>query len=84
MLVGYAAGTEARLSLPDLMAADVSLLPLNMMRRRLPKGVEASLVGDVAEGRLRLAVETVSPLQINDAIERLRRRAASGRVVLEW
>lgn len=84
VLVGYAAGTEVRFSLPDLMAADVSLLPLNMMRRRLPKGVQAELVGDVAAGKLRLAVETVSTAEIDDAIERLARGAASGRVVLEW
>lgn len=84
VLVGYTAGTEVRFSLPDLMAADVSLLPLNMMRRRLPKGVQASLVGDVAEGRLHLAVETVAAHEIDGAIERLRRGAASGRVVLEW
>ena len=84
VLVGYAAGTEIRLSLPDLMATDVSLLPLNMMRRRLPKGVEAGLVGDVAEGRLRVTVETVSPQEIDGAIERLARGAVSGRVVLAW
>ncbi len=84
VLVGYTAGTEACLSLPDLLAADVSLLPLNMMRRRLPKGLEASLVGDVAEGRLRLAIETVRPADVGEAIARLARGTTSGRVVLEW
>ncbi len=44
VLVGYTAGTELRLSLPRLLATDVALLPLNMMRRRLPKGVEGGLV----------------------------------------
>jgi NADPH:quinone reductase-like Zn-dependent oxidoreductase len=84
VLVGYTAGTETRLSLPDLLAADVSLLPLNMMRRRLAKGVEASLVGDVAAGRLRLAVETVAPGEIQEAIERLTRGGVSGRIVIAW
>ena len=84
VLVGYTAGTEIRLSLPDLMAADVALLPLNMMRRRLPKGVEGDLLEGFAAGRLRLAVETVSPAEVDDAIGRIQRGAVSGRVVLTW
>ena len=84
VLVGYAAGTDVELSLPHLLAADVSLLPLNMMRRRLPKGVEAGLVADVGSGRLRLAVEAVAPRDVGDAIERIASGAASGRVVIAW
>ena len=84
VLVGYTAGKEACFSLPRLMAADVSLLPLNMMRRRLPRGMESKLVTDVAEGRLRVEVETVSPEDVAAAIARLERGAASGRVVLDW
>jgi NADPH:quinone reductase len=84
VLVGYTAGKEVCFSLPRLMAADVSLLPLNMMRRRLPKGLEAKLVADVAQGRLRVAVETVRPPDLDEAIARLARGAASGRVVLAW
>lgn len=84
VLVGYTAGIEVALSLPHLMAADVALLPLNMMRRRLAKGVEAELLADVATGRLRLAVETISPGGIEEAMERLARGATSGRLVLAW
>jgi NADPH2:quinone reductase len=84
VLVGYAAGTGVELSLPHVLAADVALLPLNMMRRRLPKGVEAALVADVGSGRLRLAVEAVAPFDVEDAIGRIRRGAASGRVVIAW
>lgn len=84
VLVGYTAGTDVSFSLPLLMAADVALLPLNMMRRRLPDGLERSLVEDVAAGRLHVAVETVRPADIEEAIGRLARGAASGRVVLEW
>lgn len=84
VLVGYTAGKEASFSLPRLMAADVSLLPLNMMRRRLPRGLESKLVTDVAEGRLRVEVETVAPEDVAEAIARLERGAVSGRIVLDW
>ena len=84
VLVGYTAGTEVCFSLPHLMAADVALLPLNMMRRRLAEGLELSLVEDVAAGRLHVAVETVRPADVDEAIGRLARGAAAGRVVLEW
>lgn len=84
VLVGYTAGTEVHVSIPHLLAADVALLPLNMMRRRLPKGVEAGLVADVATGRLRLAMEIVSPEDAVGAIARLAGGIASGRVVVAW
>lgn len=84
VLVGYTAGTDVTLSIPHLLAGDVVLLPLNMMRRRLPKGVEAGLVADVAAGRLRLAVEVIPPEQVNEAIERLAAGAVTGRLVLAW
>jgi NADPH:quinone reductase-like Zn-dependent oxidoreductase len=84
VLVGYTAGVDVRLSIPHLLAGDVALLPLNMMRRRLPKGVEADLLAEFATGGLRLAVETVSPAEIESAIERLARGEVSGRLVLSW
>ncbi len=84
VLVGYTAGEEVSFSLPALMAADVSLLPLNMMRRRPPKGLEASLVGDFAAGRLHVGIEAVQGHDVLEAIARLQRGAVSGRVVLEW
>lgn len=84
VLVGYTAGTETCLSLPLFLAGDVSLLPLNMMRRRLPRGLEAKLVRDVAEGRLTVRVETIQPSAIGEAMGRLGRGATSGRVVIDW
>lgn len=84
VLVGYTGGTDLQISIPHLLAGDVRLLPLNMMRRRLPKGVEAGLVAEVAAGKLRLAVEVVSPEDANDAIERLTTGATSGRLVIAW
>jgi 2-desacetyl-2-hydroxyethyl bacteriochlorophyllide A dehydrogenase len=84
VLVGYTSGTEVTLSIPHLLAGDVSLLPLNMMRRRLPRGVEAGLVGDVASGKLRLDVDVASAGDADDAIARLKSGDASGRVVITW
>lgn len=84
VLVGYTAGTDVQLSIPRLLAADVTLLPLNMMRRRLPRGLESDLVADVAAGRLHVAVEAVRPQEADDAIARLARGATSGRLVLVW
>jgi NADPH2:quinone reductase len=84
VLVGYTAGTEVELSLPQLLAADVALLPLNMMRRRLPREVEEQLLADAAGGRLQLAVETISPGEVEDAIERLAAGETSGRLVIAW
>jgi D-arabinose 1-dehydrogenase-like Zn-dependent alcohol dehydrogenase len=46
--------------------------------------MESKLVTDVAEGRLRVEVETVSPEDVAAAIARLERGAVSGRVVLDW
>ncbi len=84
VLVGYTAGTTVELSLPHLMAADVALLPLNMMRRRVPREVDAELLADVAAGRLRVAVEAVSAEEIGEALKRLARGETSGRLVLRW
>lgn len=84
VLVGYTAGTVVELSLPHLMAADVALLPLNMMRRRLPREVEAELLADAAAGSLRLSVERVSPEKIGEALKRLTAGETSGRLVVAW
>jgi NADPH:quinone reductase-like Zn-dependent oxidoreductase len=84
VLVGYTAGEQVSFSLPDLMAADVSLLPLNMMRRRPPAGLESRLADDFAAGRLRLGVEAFPGGDVVEAIARLRGGTVSGRVVLTW
>jgi len=84
VLVDYTAGEQVCFSLPDLMAADVSLLPLNMMRRRPPEGLELSLIDDFAKGRLHVAIEAVAAHDVVEAITRLRSGAVSGSVVLEW
>lgn len=84
VLVGYTAGERVCLELPGLMVADVALLPLNMMRTRVPREVAVALLEDFAAGRLTLATDVVSLDGLDAAIERLRVGRATGRVVLRW
>lgn len=58
VLVGYTAGSRVALDLPSLMLADVSLLPLNMMRREAAARQAApGLLRRLADGRLVLPVQ---------------------------
>ncbi len=58
VLVGYTAGTELRLDLPQLMLSDVALLPLNMVRREAAaRQLAPELLARLADGRLQLRVE---------------------------
>jgi len=84
VLIGYTAGEQVCLSIPDLLALDVSLLPLNMMRSRVPKDVASSLLARFADDRLHVAVEDISRGDLSGAISRLRTGMASGRMVLRW
>lgn len=84
VLVGYTAGERISIDLPELMVADVALLPLNMMRFRVPREVAVSLLDDFATGRLTLATDVVGLDGLDAALERLRAGRATGRVVLRW
>jgi NADPH2:quinone reductase len=84
VLVGYTAGERVCLELPELMVTDVALLPLNMMRFRVPRDVAIGLLDDFAAGRLAIATDVVGLDGLDAAIERLRTGRASGRVVLRW
>lgn len=84
VLVGYTAGERVCFELPDLLAADVSLLPLNMMRRRLPQDLESHLLDAFAARRLRVSTEVVGLPELGAAIARLQGEGAAGRVVLTW
>lgn len=84
VLVGYTAGERVPLELPELMVIDVALLPLNMMRFRVPREVVVGLLDDFAAGRLVLATDAVGVAGLEDAIERLRSGAVAGRLVLRW
>jgi NADPH:quinone reductase-like Zn-dependent oxidoreductase len=84
VLVGYTAGERVSIELPELMTTDVALLPLNMMRTRVPREVALELLDDVAAGRLQVAIDVVGLDRLDDAIARLRAGEATGRVVLRW
>ncbi len=84
VLVGYTAGERVPFALPELMVLDVALLPLNMMRFRVPREVVTGLLEDFAAGRLRLATDVVGLDGLDAAIERLRAGRARGRVVIRW
>lgn len=84
VLVGYTAGERISIELPELMVLDVALLPLNMMRFRVPREVVAGLLDDFAAGRLQLAVDVVDRDGVDAAIARLRAGQVNGRVVVRW
>jgi len=84
VLVGYTAGERVSLELPELMVADVALLPLNMMRFRVPREIAVELLDDFAAGRLTLATDVVGLDGLDAALGRLREGRAAGRVVLRW
>jgi NADPH2:quinone reductase len=84
VLVGYTAGARVCFELPELLSADVALLPLNMRRRRVPPDLGSRLVEDFAAGRLHVALEVVELADLDAAITRLDGGSAVGRVVLTW
>jgi NADPH2:quinone reductase len=84
LLPRYTAGERVELELPALMHGDITLLPLNMRRRRVPPEVTAGLLDDVAAGRLTVATDVVSLDELEAGIARLRAGRAAGRLVLRW
>ncbi|HWC23894.1 MAG TPA: zinc-binding dehydrogenase [Flexivirga sp.] len=82
-IVGYTAGTGLELDLPSWLYNDVSLLPVNMLRRR---GQSADLLS--AADRLATSGDIAVPVQrvrLGDAraaVDRLRRGGVRGRLVL--
>lgn len=83
VLVGYTAGTELRLDLPQAMLADVALLPLNMVRREAQAREKApELLQRLADGRLALAVEEFPLEQAVKLLPALAQRRGRGRAVL--
>ena len=79
-LVGYTAGTIVPLDLPRLLVGDVRLLPVNSIGWR--ERSTADPVAALRDGGLRAPFETHALRDVAAAIERLRARAADGRVVL--
>ena len=84
VLVGYTAGEDVTLNLPSLMFGDVTLIPLNMRRRRVDQAAFAALLEDFATGRLTIRTDVISPAEVAEGIERVRAGRHSGRLVLRW
>lgn len=83
VLVGYTAGREAPLDLAELMLRDVSLMPLNMVRREAAARARApELLGRLADGRLQLSIETYAFEEGPRVLTELNRRRGRGRPVL--
>lgn len=85
VLVGYTAGEKVTVDLPALMAADVRLLPVNMMRRSasLP-GRFDELLDSAASGAISVPVEQIDLPDIPGALQRLHDGDHRGRLVATW
>ena len=83
VLVGYLAGTTVELDLPTFMQRDVSIHPLNMIRRD-PDGraVAPELLARLADGRLSLDVTSFPLANAADAMDWIVQSGHSGRAVL--
>jgi NADPH2:quinone reductase len=84
VLVGYAGGTETKIDLPELLQRDVSLLPLNMLRREgAGRAAAPALLDRIAQGRLALAVSEFPLEDAARALQWIAQRGHTGRAVLK-
>jgi NADPH:quinone reductase len=83
-LVGYTAGTTISLDLPALLAADVRLLPVNMLARAARMApLAAELLELLASGVLRLPFEVRPLTTLATALDDVREGRVVGRVALD-
>jgi NADPH2:quinone reductase len=83
VLVGYTAGTDVTFDLPKLLAADVRILPVSMLSRRLPAPLLDELLQLLARGELALPF-SVRPLRrLPEALREVRGGLIVGRVALD-
>lgn len=83
VLVGYTGGTTLQLDLPELMQRDISLLPLNMLRREAAgREAAAGLLDRIADGRLTLEVTEFALHEAAAALAWIATRGHRGRAVL--
>lgn len=81
--VGYVAGTDVRLDLPNWLLDDVALLPVNMIRRDAAAREQLPmLAGLLVRGELVLRVETFGLADAARALDLLARGGLEGRAVL--
>lgn len=83
VVIGYTAGTRAQLDLPSWLLDDVSLLPVNMIRReRRAREIAIELVELLADGVLRLPVERFPLADAARVLELLGAGRVRGRAAL--
>lgn len=85
VLVGYLAGSRLVLDLTRFIQRDVSLLPLNMLRREAAgRAAAPGLLGRIAAGALRVEHRVFDFAQAGEALEWLGSPDHRGRAVLRW
>ena len=85
VLVGYLRGAQLALDLTQFIQRDVSLLPLNMLRREAAGRAAAhTLLARIADGSLRLERRVFDFGQAAEALEWLGSPDHRGRAVLRW
>jgi NADPH:quinone reductase len=83
VVVGYVAGSELRLDLPNWLLEDVALLPVNMIRRDATARKHSSTLADLlVEGELTLEVETFGMPDAARALDLLATGGLRGRAVI--
>lgn len=81
--IGYVAGTDVRLDLPNWLLQDVALLPVNMIRREAAARERAPwLLELLTTGDLTLEVERFGLAEAAEALRRLATGGLRGRAVL--
>lgn len=82
-VLGYTAGADVALNLPNWLLGDVALLPVNMLRREDSAcAVIEELTALLVDGDLVLAVESFAMRDADLAFDRLRSGQARGRIVV--
>ncbi|GAC50748.1 quinone oxidoreductase family protein [Gordonia aichiensis] len=83
--VGYTAGAEVRLDLPNWLFTDVALVPVNLMNceaRALE--IARKLLPQIAAGDIAIAVEEFDLERVATAVDRVARGAIAGRAVIRF
>lgn len=85
VVIGYVAGTQTTLDLPNWLLADVALLPVNMIRHeRRARELGPEMIRRLAAGELSVTTETVPAEDGADALERMATGRVRGRAVLRF
>lgn len=85
VLLGYVGGAEFSLDLVDFIQRDVSLFPLNMLRREAAgRAAAPHLLNQLAEGRLQVRYQKFPFSGTATALEWLESPGHRGRAVLGW